>query len=169
MARSKPAPIIVAETPQAEGALAEIAAINRKVAALEADMNAAIDAAKATASQASAPLLARRKELENAVASWAILNKGELFKGRKSLDLGFGTVGFRVTTKISQLAKITKEMTLAKLAEYGLRDGIRVKQEIDKEVMRDWPDERLELVGLRRRTSDEFYIEIHQEGVERAA
>ena len=43
--------------------------------------------------------------------------------------------------------------------------GIRIKEEVDKERAADWPDERLELVGLKRQTSDTFFIEIRRDAV----
>lgn len=51
-------------------------------------------------------------------------------------------------------------MTLEKLRQYNLTDGIRTKEEINKDAALGWPDERLELVGLRRQQTDAFYIEI---------
>ena len=91
MTRIKPDPHIVADRAQCEGSLAEMAALDRKLSGIETDMQEAIDAAKAKASQLAGPLLERRKELADAVAVFAKLNKQELFAKSKSLDLGFGT------------------------------------------------------------------------------
>lgn len=96
MARSKPNPHIVESREQAEGTMAEIAALDRKLAALTVSMNKELDAAKEKAAQAAAPLAARRKELESGLAVFAVLNRKELFPdGAKTLDLGFGVVGLR--------------------------------------------------------------------------
>ena len=46
-----------------------------------------------------------------------------------------------------------------------LADGIRLKEEINKEAALGWPDERLELVGLKRQQADTFFIEINKEKV----
>ena len=95
MARSKPTPHIVASREQAEGTMAEVAAIDRKLKALKIAMNEEIDAAKEKAARNSAPLEARRKELESGLAVFATLNRKDLFPdGTKSLDLGFGVIGF---------------------------------------------------------------------------
>ena len=163
--RVKPTPEIVGTLAQAEGALAEMAALDRKLAAVEANLNAAIDAAKARAQAEGAPLLSRRKELGDAVATWATLNKTELFGEQRSRELAFGVVGFRRSTQLVQQARITAAMTLDKLREYGFVDAIRTREEINKDVMALWPDERLELVGMRRRQSDACYIEIKAEEV----
>ena len=164
-ARMKPTPEIVADRQQAEGALAEIAALDRKIESIEHTMQETIDAAKMQASRSSAPLQARRKELADAVAVFAKLNRADLFAKAKSLELAFGTIGFRASTRIVQVRGITSEMTLEKLHQYNFTEGIRVKEEVDKDKAAGWPDERLELVGLKRQTSDTFFIEIKRDAV----
>lgn len=165
MTRIKPDPHVVADRAQAEGALAEMAVLDRKIGGIEANMQEAIDSAKQRASQQANPLLARRKELADAVAVYAKLNRQELFAKAKSVDLGFGIIGFRASTRISQMRGITAEMTLEKLHQFNLADGIRVKEEVNREAALGWPDERLELVGLKRQMLDTFFIEIKKENV----
>ena len=148
MARIKPDPYMVLDRAQCEGALAEMAAIDRKLSAIENEMREAVDGAKAKASQLAGPLQARRKELSDAVTVYGKLNRQALFIKSKSLDLGFGVIGFR-----------------ERLHQYNLSDGIRTKEEINKDAALGWPDERLELVGLKRQQSDTFFIEIKKEEV----
>lgn len=165
MARIKPDPHIVTDRAQCEGALAEMAALDRKLSAIENEMRESIDAAKSKASQIAGPLQARRRELADAVAVFAKLNRQELFAKSKSLDMGFGVIGFRASTRIVQVRGVTAEMTLERLHQYNLADGIRVKEEINKDAALGWPDERLELVGLKRQQTDTFFIEITQDDV----
>ncbi len=169
MTRIKPDPYVVADKAQAECALAEIAALDRKISGIESEMQECIDKAKAAASQQVNPLQARRKELADAVAVYAKLNRQELFAKAKSLDMGFGVIGFRASSRISQIRGITAEMTLEKLHQYNLSDGIRVKEEINKDSCLGWPDERLELVGLKRLMQDTFFIEIKKDAVPEGA
>lgn len=169
MARIKPTPHIVGNIPQAEAALAEIAALDRKLECISSELNAEIDAAKDTAQQKSAGLLSRRKDLADALATYATLNKGDLFKDKKSLDLAFGIMGFRQSTQIAQVNRITQAMTLEKLREYAFTDAIRTKEELNKDIVAGWPEERLALVGLKRRQLDTFFIEIKAENVNDAA
>lgn len=165
MTRIKPDPHVVADRAQCEGALAEMAALDRKLSAIENEMREAIDAAKSKAGQLAGPLQARRKELADAVAIFAKLNRQELFAKSKSLDMGFGIIGFRASTRIVQVRGVTAEMTLERLHQYNLADGIRVKEEINKDAALGWPDERLELVGLKRQQADTFFIEIARDDV----
>lgn len=169
MARIKPTPHIVGNIPQAEAALAEIAALDRKLDCISSELNAEIDAAKDIAQQKSAGLLARRKDLADALATYATLNKSDLFRDKKSLDLAFGIMGFRQSTQIAQVNRITQAMTLEKLHEYAFTDAIRTKEELNKDIVAGWPEERLALVGLKRRQLDTFYIEIKAENVNDAA
>lgn len=161
--RIKPDPHVVEDRAQAECALAEIAALDRKLDGIATDMQETIDLAKARASQEANPLIARRKELADAVAVFAKLNRQTLFAKAKSVDLGFGTIGFRASTRIVQIRGVTVEMTLERLHQYNLVDGIRTKEEINKDTALGWPDERLELVGMRRQQIDSFFIEIKKD------
>ncbi|WP_165064520.1 host-nuclease inhibitor Gam family protein [Desulfovibrio sp. ZJ200] len=163
MSRIKPDPHVVEDRAQAECALAEIAALDRKLDGISAAMQESIDTAKARASQEANPLMARRKELADAVAVFAKLNRQTLFAKAKSVDLGFGTIGFRASTRIVQIRGVTAEMTLERLHQYNLADGIRTKEEINKDAALGWPDERLELVGMRRQQVDAFFIEIKKD------
>lgn len=166
MVRRRPNPHIVESREQAEGTMAEIAALTRKLAALTVSMNKELDAAKDKAAQAAAPLAARLKELESGLAVFAVLNRKELFPdGAKSLDLGFGLIGFRASTKIVQQNNINAEMTLERLRKFKFVDGIRTKEEINKDAMTSWTDEKLETVGLRRQKSDGFFVEVKEDAV----
>lgn len=163
MTRAKPRPVVIADLNQAEGAMAELAEIARNLVGIEAEMNQAIDQAKTRASNLADPLKARKKALEHALGTFGQLNKAELFRRRKSLEMAFGIIGFRKATKLLTQPKVTLAMVLEKLREYGFAEAIRTKQSVDREAMREWPDERLETVGMRRVSSDEFFIEIKTE------
>lgn len=164
--RTKPHAFIVTDAPQAEAALAEMAQLDLTLELHAVEMNEAINEAKARAKASCAPLEARRKELEQALASYAELNKATLFKARKSLDMGFGVIGFRLSTCIKTVGKSTTwEMVLQKLKDFGFTDAIRTQETVDKDALRSYPDERLATVGAKREVSDVFFIEINKEAV----
>lgn len=163
--RTKPQAVVIADLAQAEGVLAELAEIDRSLELAKAAMNEEIDRAKATGRAAAEPLEARRKELAIALEAFATHNKAQLFAKKKSLDLGFGVIGFRLATRLKTVAKATWGQVLEALQSYKYEKAIRIKVEVDKDAMKDWPAERLATVGVTRETSDEFYIEIKQEEV----
>ncbi|MFV0421329.1 host-nuclease inhibitor Gam family protein [Oleidesulfovibrio sp.] len=169
MSRTKPKTHIIGSLQGMEAALAEMADIDRSIARHTADMNEVMDKAKADSKAQCEPLLQRRKALEDAVATFATLHRSELFDKKKSRDLGFGIVGFRKVTKLLTLPKITLGNVLERLHDLGFTSAIRTKESVDREVMREWPEERLHTVGMRRVSEDEFYIEIASEELAREA
>lgn len=168
--RSKPQPLVIADATQADEALRQLAEITREQDRIETGMNAQLDQIKAAARLQQEPLAASRKRLEEALAVFAIQRKDELFSERKrSLELVFGTIGFRKSTSLRLLAKHTWAMVLGRLQDLNLSAGIRIKPEVDKDTLRTWPAERLETVGVKLETVDEFYVELKQESLKDAA
>lgn len=165
MARIKPDPYMVLDMAQCEGALAEMAALDRKLSAIENEMRESVDAAKAKGQPACRAFTDTAQGVVGRGDGVRQAQPAELFTRSKSLDLGFGVIGFRASTKIIQMRGVTAEMTLERLHQYNLSDGIRTKEEINKDAALGWPDERLELVGLKRQQSDTFFIEIKKEEV----
>lgn len=164
MPRTKPQPYIIADLPQADDALRQLAEIAREQARIETGLNDQIDQLKAAAKAQLAPLSANRKRLEDALAVFGTQRKAELFPEKKrSQELAFGTIGFHRATGLRLRAKHTWAMVLQRLQDLGFADGIRVKREVDKDALRGWPDGKLEDVGVTRETSDEFYIELKVE------
>lgn len=168
--RSKPQPLVIADTAQADEALRQLAEITREQARIETGMNDQLDQIRAAAKVQQEPLAASRKRLEEALAVFCLQRKDELFGVRKrSLELVFGTLGFRKATSLRLLAKHTWAQVLQRLQDLGLTGGIRTKLEVDKDELRTWPAERLETVGVKLDTVDEFYLELKQETLQDAA
>jgi len=166
MAREKPKVTVLADLKEADAALAELAGLRRDLAAVEGVMNDAIDTIKAEAKAQSA----RVKDLEAALANFAVARKAELFPKKKSLEMTFGLFGFRQSSKLKTLAKWTWKLVLERLQELAAdpegrpyREALRTKVEVDKEQMRDWPEDRLAAVGVHKVAEDEFYYELKAE------
>ena len=157
--------LIIKDVQQAEGVLAEMSAIGRKLSLIEGAMNEEIDDAKARAQQEGSSLIARYNELEKAVKSFGTLNKSRLFSEKRTLELAFGTISFRQSTRITLQHRVTEEMALQALRELGLSEGIRTKEELDRAAMADWPDSKLETVGMKRRTVDTISVDVKSEAL----
>lgn len=173
MARTKPKVAVLADLKEADAALAELAGIKREIATVEGVMNDAIDAIKAEAKAKTSPLTDRVKDLEAALANFATVRKGELFQRKKSLDMTFGVLGFRQSSKLKTLVKWTWKLVLERLQSLAAgpegtpyREAIRTRIEVDKEAMRDWPEERLAAVGVHKVAEDEFYYELKAEEIQ---
>jgi len=164
--KAKLHPQTVDDLTQAEGALAEMAALERKMIQAALDMQEVCDTAKKKAAEIVAPLQARFKELEGGIKKWATMNKSTLFVERKSIDSPFGVFGFQASTSIRQMDGVKEAETLEKIKSFGFKDAIRTTEEVNKEAMENWPDERLALVGCKRQTGDKWYCKTKQEKAE---
>lgn len=168
MARRKPnTPAVVINTlEQADDVLREMAECSRQIESIKSSMNQAIDSAKADAKEQAATPQARLAELEESLAAYATYQKSDLFKVRKSVTRVFGTFGFRKSTEIKPEKKQTWGGILDQLKALGLTHAIRMKEEVNKETLQEWPDERLEKVGARRVSEDRFWVEVDQAALE---
>lgn len=163
MARRKPNNLIpIKDIDAANGALAEIAAMKRSIADIERELNDGIDRLKAEAEADAAPMHVRLSAIENGLLAFAEFNKDELFKDKRSKDLDFGSLGYRKSKELKTQSKWTWAMVLGKIKEMDFKEGIRVKESVDKDELQKWPDERLEIVGVRRVPKDTFWYEIDE-------
>ena len=163
MSRKKPQNLYpVKDLTEANTVLADIGALKRQIEQINATLADDVDLLKADAEARIAPLAARMSLLENGLLAFAEYNKGDLFAGRRSRELTFGTLGYRRSNEIAAKPKHTMAMVLGRLEELGFDEAIRIRKSVDKETMRTWPDERLDLVGARRVEKDSFWYELKE-------
>lgn len=163
MARVKPNVFWIKDVSHADQTMGEMLEISRKLQEIEASLNAAIDAEKAKADALATPLRERMTAMGNGLAVYAEHNKDELFKERKTLELVFGRIGFRKSTELTTQPKITWAMVLGRLKDLAFLEAIRTREEPNRDVMREWPEERLSLVGARRTEKDVYWHELKEE------
>lgn len=161
MARVKPTILRFASVDDVNGGLAELAELNRKVKTAELDLNAQVDALKAATAEALSPIEERKKELEGALLHYAATHP-EHFTDKRSLELTHGLLGWRKSTKLVTASKTTWEQVLGNLKSFEFSEAIRTKLEVDKEVLAQWPDNKLALVGVARKEDDAFWYEPKQ-------
>lgn len=104
-----------------------------------------------------------RKEIAETAAkiqAYAEYNKADLFKDKKSVDLSFGKIGYRQSTKIS-----VKKTTLELLKKLGFKSCVRIKEECDKDAMSNLTDDDLKSVDAARKVSNDFFCEANMEEV----
>lgn len=163
MARIKPQGVIITTLDQAKAALADLAVTERSLESITTAMNEHIDYEKKRADALAEPLLAHKKELSTALASFAEINRAELFTRKKSLELPHGTIGFRQSTSIVTRAKIRLGQVLERLKDLGWHEAVKISESVNKDAMRAWADGKLEAVGMERKVVDQFFVEIADE------
>ena len=103
--------------------------------------------------------------MEAGLIAYSQFNKLELFRVKRSVELDYGRIGFRKSTELKPKSKITWEMVLQRLKDLAFIEAVRTKESVDKEELQKWPDERLDMVGVRRITKDQFWYETDEEKI----
>lgn len=145
---------------EANLALAEIGNLTIQIEAIDGKASEKIGKIKEDAAKSGEAARVRIMELENALLNYAEYYKGDLFKDKKTIPLAYGNIGYRLSTKVS-IKKVTIEL-LKKLFDGR---GIRVKEEVDKEQLKEWKDEELAQVDAIKVTQDTFFYEVNRDEV----
>ena len=161
--RVKPVPAslpVIQTLEDADATLARIAAHKRQIALVELGAAEGIEAVKLRAAEESEPARQEIAVLEQSLIRWADYNKPDLFARKKSLELTFGVIGFRASTKLKTLSKWTWERVLGALKDAGLATCVRIKEEVDKDALKGLAPEKLAEVGVKAVQEDAFYYEL---------
>ena len=141
-------------------ALRDIGLAQKELEAIDTDAHKRIAEIKTDAARKGEPLRNRIAETAGKIQAYAEYNKADLFKDRKTVELSFGLMGYRKSTKIS-----VKKTTLELLRKLNLTACIRLKEEPDKDAMAALDDETLTAVDAVRKVSDDFFVEPKMEEV----
>ena len=160
MARYKPNIGKIKTLEDADLALKEIGLLEHELEAIDGEANKKIAEIKADCAKQGEGLRKRITDLSALLGAFAEYNREELFKDRKSQKLSFGEFGYRKSTAIS-----VKKTTLELLKKLKLDRYIRVKEEIDKDLMAEMSDESLAQVDAVRKVKDVFFCQANREEV----
>lgn len=141
-------------------ALRDIGLAEKELEAIDTAAHKKIAEIKTEAAKKGEELRNRIAEISAKVQAYAEYNREDLFKERKSIELSFGIIGFRKTTKIS-----VKKTTLELLKKLSLTKCVRIKEEPNKEAMAELDDETLLQVDAVRKVTDDFFCQTNTEEV----
>lgn len=154
------APDEIKTVADAEQALGEIGSLLNEIDKIDQKGTEKISAIKAKMAKDGADFRNRIKSIESNLALYAKYNKADLFKDKKSVDTAYGSFGFRKSTKVR-----VKKTTLELLKKLYPGHGIRIKEEPDKDQLKDWRDDDLAAIDAAKTTKDEFGYEVNREEV----
>lgn len=126
---------------------------------ITADMEKYILDIKQKAEEQASPYKDEVKKLELQVKEFVSLNKDEL-KG-KSREMTFGTVGFRMSTKLV-LPKAADKF-IKQLRKLGMGDCITIKESVNKDILKTYDEKTILMVGASLKKEDTFWYETKQE------
>lgn len=138
--------------------LKEIAECEMAVERIEARMNEKIQDVKLEAELEARPIKERIEKLGREVKDFVELNRSEI-KGKTKV-LNFGKTGFRQSTKI--IIK-SVQAVLNALKARRMDDCIIVKESVNKDRLREYPDEVIAAVGAGKKVEDVFWYEVDRE------
>lgn len=139
--------------------LKEMADCQVYVNRLEAKMNGEISDIKERYGKMSGESLEKIDSIRENILLFVAEHKKE-FTDTKSREFTFGRVGLRKSTEI--ITRNVKAIMEA-LKAHGMQDCINVKESINKDVLKNYTDEKIESVGAKRRESERAYLEINLE------
>ena len=151
---------VIKSLEEADSTLARIAGLKRHIGLVEASMNEQVDAIKLQAANDAEPHKQQVAALEQSLVRFADYHKTELFTVKKSRDLTFGCLGFRQSSKLKLIKKMTWERVLQMLRDLNLKHCIRTKEEPDKEALKGLKPEQLQNLGCKVEQEDTFYYEL---------
>ncbi len=127
-----------------------------------ARLNADIEMLKANASNTLKPIDDDIDGLTKALKAWATANRQQLFGENQSIQITYGRVGFRKSTRISPLPKCKVADILAALKGLNAYSAIRVTEAIDRDALRAWSDSELYDVNAKRINKEVFYAKVDE-------
>ena len=160
MARLKPQVGKIETLDQANLVLKEIGLLEKELESIDGDAHKQIAEIKEAAAKAGQTIRKRIADDSALLGAYAEYNRADLFKDKKSVQLSFGSFGYRKSTSIS-----VKKTTLELLKKLNLTKYIRIKEEADKDAMAALDDETLAQVDAVRKVKDDFFCEADKEEV----
>ena len=160
MARLKPQVGKINTLDEANMVLKEIGILEKELEGIDSEAHKQIAKIKEAAANKGQDIRKRITDDSALLSAYAAYNRDDLFKDRKSVQLSFGSFGYRKSTSIS-----VKKTTLELLKKLKLVKCIRVKEEPDKEAMSDLDDDTLAQVDSVRKIKDDFFCEADKEEI----
>lgn len=158
MARRKvTAAPVLADWAAVDGALRDIRECEHALTELGVDRDRRIDNIKEEYSKMALPLQNRIKKLEADVKAYADAHRAELTG--KSRTLNFGTVGYRISSRLILPASKAAE-AIATLKALGRKEFIKTTETLDRAALLRQPVELLNQIGAYIQQRDEFYYDV---------
>lgn len=146
-----------------DGALRDIRECEHALTELGVDRDRRIDSVKEEYSKMALPLQNRIKKLECDVKAYADAHRAELTG--KSRTLNFGTVGYRISSRLILPASKAAE-AIAALKALGRKEFIKTTETLDRAALSRQPVELLNQIGAYIQQRDEFYYDVSGENPE---
>jgi phage host-nuclease inhibitor protein Gam len=169
MAKRESKKVIAGITPEEfQESLHEYAQCDATIDKLTAAMNIEINRVKEKYDGRIAEAAEQKEKQQQIVQAYCMENKKQLFSERRSLEMIYGEVGFRLgTPKLKLLPKFTWDKVLDKLKAV-MPEYVRTKEEVNKDALLDGRNDEavaphLNAVGVWVDQDENFFIKLKKE------
>jgi phage host-nuclease inhibitor protein Gam len=151
---------------EVDSTLKRLAELEVGIAKIAGDVTVKTNEIKEAGKDKAAPLQVEKEALEKQITLFCEANKHE-FADKRSKELNFGTIGFRISTKLNlPRAKEKIDALIKTIKALGLKDCITYTETIDKDRVADLDDKTFARIGITRVVKDNFRIEPRIEEIE---
>ncbi|MGN1144894.1 MAG: host-nuclease inhibitor Gam family protein [Acetatifactor sp.] len=140
---------------EVDEALKVIAEAQNEISIVESTMNMQIDAIKSVSDEKIKGYRDEIKKQELLIKEFTTGSKDEL--DGKSKELTFGKVGFRKSTKV--VLPKALERVIASLKKNGMEDCVVLKETVNKDMLKTYPEKDILKVGASLKVEDAFWYE----------
>ncbi len=153
---------------QADLCLRKIGELQNQLDEIDNETAAKIAKIKNEAASSGKHLRKALLDLEQSLLSYAEYNKDDLFTNKRSVKLVYGRLAFHRSTKIYIKKQPEGKSTLYLLKAIFDGEGIRIKEEVNKDELKEWPTSKLLQINAKRQEHDNFSYELDREAVNEA-
>lgn len=139
----------------AEELLLAIAVSQTGIDLLTEQFNGEVELLKARFEGMMAPMKAAVEREEKALQGLMKAHRAVLFDGTDVVRLANGTLIRTSGDKVT-----IPKTALAKCEELGFTEVVKIAKSLDRAVVEKWPDERLFLIGAKRKPDEKFEYEL---------
>ena len=146
-----------------DGALRDIRECQHALTEMSVERDRRLDDIKSEYAGKALPLENRIKRLESDVKAYVDAHRAELTG--KSRRLTFGTVGYRLSSKlILPTQKAADAIAILKAA--GRYELLKITESLDREALKKQPETLLDKIGAYVQQSDTFFYDVQDPPVE---
>jgi len=140
---------------EADQLLTDIGQVVVRLKKVEADAEAEIETVRAHYAKSIDPLRERVGELDKELITLMKSRCVPLFDGKDTLKLLHGILLYNKEDKVS----IPRD-ALEKIKGQGWKEAILIAESINRAVVEKWPDERLVVIGAKRKEKKTYSYEV---------
>jgi len=136
---------------QADSLLREIRKTSDRIGEIESQAEAELAAIRERYEASLGTLKSQLAELDKEIVFLMKQNKGPLFDGRDKIALANGILLYTKEIKVS-----LPRDAVTRIEEQGWPEAIKIAKSVDRAIVEQWPDERLFMVGGKKKLMEKF-------------